>query len=84
MNFLDYVLTIIGFVLAYVFYRRSRRSKEPCWSVRNNVLVEGYSSKIGKLDIRFKDEQVENLSIARIAFWNQGAETLDRHDIEYY
>ena len=82
MNFLDYVLTIIGFVLAYVFYRRSRRSKEPCWSVRNNVLIEGYSSKVGKLDIRFKDEQVENLSIARIAFWNQGAETLDRHDIE--
>ena len=76
------VVGIIGAVLTCIFYRRSHRSKEPCWSVRNNVLVEGYSSKIGKLDIRFKDEQVENLSIARIAFWNQGAETLDRHDIE--
>ena len=81
-NIISIGIAIIGIVLAYVFYRKGLRSKEPCWSVRNNVLVEGYSSKIGKLDIRFKDEQVENLSIARIAFWNQGAETLDRHDIE--
>ena len=81
-NIISIGIAIIGIVLAYVFYRKGHRSKEPCWSVRNNVLVEGYSSKIGKLDIRFQDEQVENLSIARIAFWNQGAETLDRHDIE--
>ena len=79
---LSTIVGVIALAVAYVFYRKSRRSKEPCWSVRNNVLVEGYSSKIHELDIRFKSKQVENLSIARIAFWNQGAETIDRHDIE--
>ena len=79
---LNTIVGVIALFLAYVFYRKSRRLREPCWSVRNNVLVEGYSSKIHELDIRFKDNQVENLSIAHIAFWNQGAETLDRHDIE--
>ena len=75
--FLGITGIISGVISAYIFYR----SKKPCWAVRNNTLVEGYSSKIGELDIRFNGEKVENLSIARIAFWNHGAETLDRRDI---
>ena len=76
--FLGIAGIISGVISAYIFYR----SKKPCWAVRNNVLFEGYSSKIGELDIRFNGEQVENLSISRIVFWNQGSETLDRQDIE--
>jgi hypothetical protein len=75
------VLAVIGIVLAYFFYRRGRRTKEACWAIRTNNLVAGYGSKLGDLEVLYKGQKVENLSISRIAFWNEGAETIDRQNL---
>jgi len=72
---------IIGIVVSYYFYRVSKRAKEPSWSIRSNNLIEGYGSKLSDLEIRYKSQQVENLTISRVLFWNEGSETIDRNDI---
>src|SRR5207249_4793358 len=55
--------------------------KEPCWSIRSTNLIRGYGSKLTDLNVLYKGQQVENLSIARIIFWNKGAETVQRQDL---
>lgn len=74
-------LAIISITLACLFYRRSRRSKDPRWAIRNTTLIEGYSSKLRDLEVFYKGDRVEDLSVCRIAFWNDGKATIDRQDI---
>jgi hypothetical protein len=72
-------LAIIGIVAGYYL---SRRSKEPCWAIRSNNIIEGYSDKYDNLKILFKNESIKNLTISKVLFWNNGVETIDRPDIE--
>lgn len=72
---------IFGLIFGYIFYRRTRRVRIPIWSVRTNNILQGYTSKLSNLDIKYKGMSVENLSITKILFWNKGAETIDRGDI---
>jgi hypothetical protein len=81
INIISISLALISIVLAYIFYRRSQRFKEPCWAIRSITLIEGYSSKVEDLEITYKNKKVENLSISRILFWNSGRETVLRQDI---
>jgi hypothetical protein len=75
------VLGIIGLIAGYIFYRRGLRTKEPCWSMKTETLIEGYSAKFQDLKILYQDKQIENLSVSRIAFWNRGRETIEFDDI---
>jgi len=72
----------IGVVVSYFFYRKSLRIKEPCWAIRSNNLIQGYSDKFERLRVTFNGEEVENLTITKVLFWNNGTDTIDRHDIE--
>jgi len=71
----------IGILASYYFYRRSLRVKEPTWAIRTTNIIQGYSSKFNDLQVIYKGENIENLTVSRIIFWNEGAETIDRQDI---
>lgn len=71
----------LGILVTYVFYRKSRRTKEPCWDMRTHNLIAGYSARLSELEVSFSGKRVENLSISRIAFWNQGTETIHGTEI---
>lgn len=74
-------LAVAAPILAYVFYGKGRRLKGPSWAIRSNNLVREYTAKLPDLDIRYKGENVENLTMSRILFWNRGADTIRRTDI---
>lgn len=73
---------LIGIIASYYFYRKSLKIKEPCWSVRSSNLIQDYSTKVEQLKILYKDEPVENLTISRVLFWNNGSDTIDGSDIK--
>jgi hypothetical protein len=73
---------IIGVIASYYFYRKSLRNKEPSWAIRSNNIVQGFSNKIESLKVVYNDVLVENLTISKVLFWNEGAETIHRRDIE--
>jgi hypothetical protein len=68
---------VIGVFLAWV----GLRSKQPCWDVRSNNIIQGYSSKLSDLKVLYKDILVENLTVSKILFWNVGREAIDSSDI---
>ena len=72
---------IVGIIFGYIFYCRSRRVRIPSWAVRTNNILQGYTTTLSELDIKYKDISIENLSITKILFWNDGAETIDKRDI---
>jgi hypothetical protein len=81
LTFVSIALAIISILLAYIFYRRSKRSKEPCWAVRTTTLIEGYSTRLSDLQVLYKGDEVENLSVSRVVLWNTGSDTINASDI---
>ena len=75
------VFGIVSLVTGYIFYRRGLRTKEPCYSIKTETLIAGYSAKFKDLTIHYKDKEIENLSVSKIAFWNNGSETINLDDI---
>ncbi len=66
---------------SYIFYRRSKRDKEPQWAIHTINLFKDYSGTVAELEIRYLGEKVRDLSVSKIAFWNHGALTIDSVDI---
>ena len=81
LSVVSIIVGLVGLVMAYVFYRRSRRAKEPCWAIRTRNLIAGSDSRLNDLEVLFKGHGVQDLWVSRVAFWNEGAETINRADL---
>ena len=72
---------IVGLIVTHVYYRLQKRRRELCWSEDSTNLIKGYSSLFEKLEIQYEGQKIENLTVSKIAFWNNGNETIDHTDI---
>ncbi len=80
-NLISLLLAIMGIVLAYYFYYKSIKYRAPVYAVRSINIIEDNISRINDLEIKYAGSNVKNLSIARVAFWNFGKETISSEDI---
>jgi hypothetical protein len=74
------VLAVIGLLTGYIFYRKGIKTKELCYDEKAVNLINGYSTQFEDLKIKFKEKDIENLSVSKILFWNNGSETIDKTD----
>lgn len=74
------VLGALGLAAAYIFYRKSIRTKEPMYWMRSENLIRDNISTITGLRILYNNESIVNLTSTNVAFWNRGAETIDSRD----
>lgn len=81
LNFVYVILTIVSIILAIIFYFRSRRLRKPAFAIRNVNLIKDKIKKIELVEILFQKQHIDNLSIARIAIWNDGDETIRHEDV---
>jgi hypothetical protein len=72
---------IVSIVVGVYFYQRAKREKAPCWAIRTNNLIVGTKSKLPNIEITYNGQQVENISVSRLLFWNDGADTIDHSDM---
>jgi len=71
----------LGLISGFVIFFLGRRVKKPCWVITSNNLIAGFSAKLPKLEIKYLDQKVENLTSSKVVFWNAGRETIDGSDI---
>lgn len=76
------VPTLIGLGSAYYFYRKSRATQEPCWTMRTANLVKDTVAQYQGLTVAYNGTVVRSLSVSKLTIWNQGAVTIDEKDLE--
>ncbi len=80
-NLISLLLAIAGIFLAYYFYYKSIKYRAPVYAVRSINIIEDNIGRINDLEVRYAGSNVKNLSIARVAFWNFGKETISSQDV---
>ncbi|MDP6500883.1 MAG: hypothetical protein QGI51_05715 [Dehalococcoidales bacterium] len=76
---------LIGIVATLVFsiviYHKSKRLRKPTYFIRSTNLVTGFSKKLDKLQLLYDNNSIETITVSKIAFWNDGAETVEESNI---
>ncbi len=81
LNIMSLLLTILSIVTAIYFYLKGKKNKIPTYILRTISLVQENIQKIETVNILYSGNKIDNLSITKIAFWNDGKETIDHSDI---
>jgi hypothetical protein len=81
LNVVSLVLAILGLVFTIYFYFKSKKNRNPTYVVRTINLVRENVKKIDTVAILYSGEKVKNLSISKIALWNEGKETINSGDV---
>ena len=76
-----FIVAFISIILVVILHKRSQRTKKPTFLIRSSNLVSDFSSKLAKLQILYSSKEIENLTVSKIAFWNDGAQTIDSRDV---
>jgi len=74
-------VTTASLVVAFIFYRKSRREKTPCYSVTRQSVIENRTPLLPGLSVQFNGVVQEVITVAKVAFWNHGTGTITRQDI---
>ncbi len=79
------VTLVIGCVVTVIFaylpqYGR-RRTKELCWGIWNNNLIRDYHGQLPDLEVLYRRQHVENLSVAHLTIWSSGSGPIRGNDI---
>lgn len=78
---LSLFLALLGIVLAIIFFIRGRRTKEPQYAIRSTNLMRDFTSRLEALEMTYAGERISNLTATKLAFWNNGKDTIDGSDI---
>ena len=81
VNWAGWVTGGIGLILTVFFYIRSRKIKIPRYTLEYNNLFEELPDLVPDLKVEYKGEQVANLTITKVRFWNAGKDTIDADDV---
>lgn len=77
--FLFAALGILGLPLT-IYGLKSIKKRSPVFLIRNTSLVKNGVDGIKSVSVMYEAKKVPNLSVARIAFWNAGRETISFSD----
>ncbi|MFM9989758.1 hypothetical protein [Flavobacterium sp.] len=81
LNIIFFILSIVSIILAFIFYFKSIRNKKPIYNIETNRLVSNNLTSLSKIEIKYNNSPVSNLSVTKIALWNNGKESIRRNDI---
>lgn len=81
LNAFSLFLAILGIIFTTYFYFKSKKIRMPIYILRTVNLVRENVQKIDTVNILYAGNKVNNLSITKIAFWNDGKETINNSDV---
>lgn len=80
-NIATLLIAIFGCILSVFFFRKGKKTKKPTYSIVTNNLVRDSIKDIDSVQITYKGENIPNLSVSKITFWNAGKDTIQKSDI---
>jgi hypothetical protein len=73
--------TIFSFLLAFYFYKRSRRTRALVCVTTSTHIIDDAIGCIPRLTVLYDGVPVNHLTITTLAFWNAGSETIDERNL---
>jgi len=80
-KWLTITVGLLGFATSVYLYSKGKKSRTPTYIVRTINLVRESVKKIDTVEILYSKEKVQNLSVSKIALWNDGRETINANDV---
>ncbi len=80
-NVLTMVLAVGSLVLAVYFYFKCKKVKLPVYIIKTNNLVTESIKNVNLVQILYNNNKISNLSVTKIALWNDGKDTIDNADV---
>lgn len=80
LNLVFLVLAVLSIIISIFLFRKSRKSKKPLFDKRSINVISERIKNIGGIQVNYKGENIDNLTVTKIAFWNGGNETLNESD----
>lgn len=72
----------LGILISYVLYRIQMRPYRLAWSAKSlRVTNKSLAQKIAGLKITYADQQVDDLILSRVVFWNCGLRAIKQGDL---
>ena len=81
VNFFGIILAPFGVFFSIFFFLKNRKIKSVRFYSTHNTLITDFVQKINYLNIRFFNKEIHRLTVSKIAFWNNGTETIRHSDI---
>lgn len=78
---LSAIVTILSFLAAIFLYFKAKKVKKPRYAIRSINFLKDSANKIEGLQIMYSSQPVQNVTITKVAFWNDGNETINGNDI---
>jgi len=75
------LIPVVSIVLSIIIYKKSKRKKSIIYHIKNDSLIKDFKQKIEGLSIEYSGKNINTLTVTKIAFWNNGTDTINRNDI---
>lgn len=75
------IIGLSGIILAIYFFVKSKKIKKKYYQLKSFNLIHESVSDLPDLEVKYKGNVVNNLTITKIAIWNSGNQTINKQDI---
>lgn len=76
-------ITFISLFVAIILYFKGKKIKKPRVAIHSINLLRDTAEKIDGLEILFSGESIPNVTVTKLAIWNQGNDTINGDDIAH-
>ncbi len=77
---LGIIIGLTSITIAILFYYKGKKEKKPIYELSSYNVVSDLN-KYGPLEISYSGQKIDNLTITKLKFWNEGRETIHFTDI---
>lgn len=76
-----FFIGLLGLVLAVVFYVKAKKDRVPIYELSSSTLIDGVDKTLEGLQLHYRGQPQSRITVTKIAFWNEGRETIDKGDL---
>lgn len=80
LNLIFLSIAILSIFVSIYLFRKSRKLKKPVFDKRSLNVISDSIKRIGDIEVKYKGNKVENLTVTKVAFWNSGNDTINDND----
>lgn len=80
-NIATFFIAVFGSICTVVFFIKGKKIKNPKYLITTNNLVRDGIKDIDSVQIAYKGNNINNLSVSRVVFWNAGKDTIQKYDV---